>query len=739
MRRSTIVAFVIALLAGASLPAAQATVLTGSSGWSWGFPQPQGNALRALAVDGARVYAAGDHGTLLRSDDGGATWSGRRTGALATLDHIQILAGGELLVGGGCELLRSADGGASFRRLSFSPGRQRCPTPMVAFSFGSPQVGYVVSDDGRVLRTDDGGQTFKRRGTVPSTKLTDRESDLVPLAMAFTGPDTGFVSTSSGALYRTTDGATSFTPAAASPGGGLRAIRFLDASNGFAVGAQAALLRTTDGGATWTRAKLTGAPVSGSLQTIACLNPALCVMPIADGAQLLLTTDGGASARVIEAGARPLLAAAPVSETELVGVGALGAIARSSDGGATFTQLGGRPAGLFTLVRTGAASNAYAAGHGGAFTRTADGGETWLAGSIPSAAAIRDLSFATSSAGLALDAKGALFSTTDSGATWARLGARAASGARAVVSIDERTFLVLGKGGIQRSADGGASALRRVARGAMVGAERAGGRIVAWGRRGLRFSTNRGRSFRALTRPSRATIDALDMVNDSVGFALDGGGRLWRTTSGGRRWRELLGLGTNAVRRIAFSDALHGYVTLDELGELGERSGGHLLRTSDGGKTFRPQRLDKNAIVSIAAGNGSDYALTDNAARKDQPAIFVTRTGGDTGRPSRIVLSTPKRRLPRAATVRVSGKVSGAVGGEEVFVMVRETGTGLWGQWIVKAKADGTFKLGVAVDTQTWVIARWLGNEHADGGASAILEIKAKPARTRGGFIILPA
>ena len=61
----------------AVLPAlAPASVQVGSSGWQWGNPLPQGNTLRSISFAGVDGYAAGDFGTLLRTTDGGATWSG---------------------------------------------------------------------------------------------------------------------------------------------------------------------------------------------------------------------------------------------------------------------------------------------------------------------------------------------------------------------------------------------------------------------------------------------------------------------------------------------------------------------------------------------------------------------------------------------------------------------------------------------------------------------------------------
>jgi hypothetical protein len=66
-------------------------VTTPKSGWNWGDPLPQGSAIRVLDFTSSRGYAAGDFGAVLRTDDGGATWSGLRTGVTADLTDLSLI------------------------------------------------------------------------------------------------------------------------------------------------------------------------------------------------------------------------------------------------------------------------------------------------------------------------------------------------------------------------------------------------------------------------------------------------------------------------------------------------------------------------------------------------------------------------------------------------------------------------------------------------------------------------
>src|SRR3954464_13213684 len=121
MTKLRIAAARAALTAAACAATASASVTTPKSGWSWGDPLPQGSTIGVLAFTSSRGYAAGAFGTVLRTDDGGATWTGLRTGVTADLTDLTLITPDSLVVGGGCVLRRSDDGGRTFRRLPFTP------------------------------------------------------------------------------------------------------------------------------------------------------------------------------------------------------------------------------------------------------------------------------------------------------------------------------------------------------------------------------------------------------------------------------------------------------------------------------------------------------------------------------------------------------------------------------------------------------------------------------------------
>ncbi len=136
---------IFAALSLACACSADAAVQVSQSGWQWGNPTPQGNTIRAMDFVQGRGYAIGDDGTALRTDDGGATWTGLATGTSLDLTRIQAVTPDTVIVlgGGGCVVRRSDDGGRTFTKM-YVLTEINCPEPVVASYFVDPDTGYLL-------------------------------------------------------------------------------------------------------------------------------------------------------------------------------------------------------------------------------------------------------------------------------------------------------------------------------------------------------------------------------------------------------------------------------------------------------------------------------------------------------------------------------------------------------------------------------------------------------------------
>jgi photosystem II stability/assembly factor-like uncharacterized protein len=138
---------------------------------------------------------AGDNGTILRTTDGGATWTVQPTDTKASLWGI---------------------------------------------SFIDTQTGFVVGDQGAVLRTADGGITWK--------KFHDNDRALGGLhAVAFTDANRGTAVGGMG-IWHTADGGVTWDRQFTSSVGRMLAISFTDANTAVAVGEKNVIVRTATGG-----------------------------------------------------------------------------------------------------------------------------------------------------------------------------------------------------------------------------------------------------------------------------------------------------------------------------------------------------------------------------------------------------------------------------------------------------------------------------------------------------------
>ena len=82
----------------------------------------------SVAFQGTRGYAAGEDGTVLRIDDGGASWIVLASGSSSNLTLLQEVDPNTVVVGGGCTVRESTDGGATFHRLPVNESEEGCAT-----------------------------------------------------------------------------------------------------------------------------------------------------------------------------------------------------------------------------------------------------------------------------------------------------------------------------------------------------------------------------------------------------------------------------------------------------------------------------------------------------------------------------------------------------------------------------------------------------------------------------------
>ena len=697
----------LTLIAGAS-----AGVNTPQSGWYAGNPLLGANNLVDLVCSGQTCYASGTFGTLLKSTDGGNGWQGVVTGLTLDLRRVRLAGSPDrLVVGGGCSLRRSDDGGETFERLPFTASDASCPAALAAFAFPSSNHGYLALLDGSVLSTADGGRTFSRRTPVPSGAVID---------LVCTSDATCLAGTATGQIQRTNDGGVSWS-LAGQIGVQLNGLEQADATTLYAVGQGLTLFKSTDGGVSWERKAVTGVPPT-DIMSIRCAGPDTCLLATRDSRRVVRTDDGGESFTSVVAPTESAVAVEMASPTRAIAVGGVGSAVVSDDAGESWRLVGTRLTDEFSVLEAATGAIAYAGGPGGSLARTADGGKSWTNVSPPTSVAIRAIAAPSDARVFVLAADGALQRSDNGGGSYRLLNTGASVGALDVVAPTSDRVLVVGLRGIRRSVDGGdtfgAVSDPDLRNAGLVGADTAGSGIVAFGARRLLYSSNGGSSWRRLPLPAGRRIAGVSFVSTQSGYLLDGRGDLWRTTNGGRRWIALSSLGRPALE-VDFADRRTGYATI---GGFGGRSYGFVLRTSDGGTTWRPQLVSAFRLTKVDAAGGTAYALAA------QGFLYATVNGGDVGAARTLAISTPSRVLDRPRTITVSGRLANASPGD-VAVVAMTQGRG-WSSRSVPVASNGTFQTSWRVARTATFVAHVLGNaDFVGAGTRPLVVALRKPKR----------
>jgi hypothetical protein len=262
--------------------------------------------------------------------------------------------------------------------------------------------------------------------------------------------------------------------------------------------------------------------------------------------------------------------------------------------------------------------------------------------------------------------------------------------------------------------------------------------LVAYGRGGklIFVSTDAGQSWKKITLPKKVQIgaqpSAVDFVSTKVGFFIDTTSRLWKTVSGGKKWFQVLGVGTSNARGISMADASNGLIPVGGIGNRIDDSGAtaYVLRTSDGGTTWRLQAIARGLMTdALATGPQLGYALVGGNH------FFFTNTGGDAGSATTLALKTKHKSFTKKAfkkakgRVTVSGTLSGAVGGEQIVVARRDLKGSRWIQQIVTAGANGgSFTTSWKIRGSSVFVAQWAGDSGRRGAGSVPLRVTVQAA-----------
>jgi photosystem II stability/assembly factor-like uncharacterized protein len=277
------------------------------------------------------------------------------------------------VVGASGLVLRTDDGGSSWTIQESGTEEE-----LVDVFFYDDTYGWIVGANGTVLRTVDGGATWRRLA-----KPTDRHLT----GVHFVGPAEGWACGTGGVILHTTDGGASWETQPSNIADTLFEIQFLDDNYGYAVGWHGEVRSTADGGATWVRRRTPFSDPQLPAEVVELTG--LSFISREEGwvvgnhyDVIMRTADGGASwevQRYLPAAGEYLGAVHFFDDRDGVAVGGEeGKVLRTTDGGASWRALDAPADFPLIGVSFASASEGWACGYGSCLDYTADGGASWV-------------------------------------------------------------------------------------------------------------------------------------------------------------------------------------------------------------------------------------------------------------------------------------------------------------------------------------------------------------------------
>lgn len=175
-----------------------------------------------LCVDGAG-YAVGH---ILYTSNGGASWTS--TDYPNNLRAVQFVDSNTVYASGYGVIYKSTNGGQSFFPLDVHGDF------FVAMDFSSPQTGYFAGYQGMLLKTSNGGLSFKKLRNGNGFFEHREHFECVN----FWNNETGYAAGDAGLMLQTTDGGESWKTVKTFTDVNLRAIHLFSATEGIIVGDQ---------------------------------------------------------------------------------------------------------------------------------------------------------------------------------------------------------------------------------------------------------------------------------------------------------------------------------------------------------------------------------------------------------------------------------------------------------------------------------------------------------------------
>ena len=587
-------------------------------GWFWQHPLPQGNSLTDIYVfDQNTAIAVGHAGTIIKTTDGGITWSFQSIDTKNNLSSVHFIdANIGWTVGNSGSIFKTTDGGASWYEQTSGTFDW-----LNSVHFVNANIGWAVGLHNRIIKTIDGGnqwicQHSENLGELYSVYFVDEN-------IGWTVGGSGFTQT----ILKTSDGGTNWIAQSSQTTKTLYSVYFINSNIGWAVGVNN-ILKTTDGGTTWD--SIPDIPLMSSIKSICFMDENL---GWAVGSKSILkTTNGGLNWQEFNCNSSGSLSSVSFFNASSGWiVGDIGTIVKTIDGGDSW---------IIQDVRSIDASLASAyfqninigwiVGTNGAIYKTTNGGDQWNEQVSGTSKDLNSVYFVSSTHGWIVGESGTILSTLDGGANWITQTSGTTKELCSIFFVDINTGWTVGETGtVLKTLDGGlnwnsifvgiSKKLKSVYftdynTGWAVGSESS-----------VLKTTDGGNNWSAKSLGITLSLNSVFFLDENIGWTVGDGyysiifpdieSLIYKTNDGGINWLRQESNILSDLNSVFFTDYNTGWAV---------GSSGTIRFTNDGGTTWRKQECKTlHKLMSVRFVDSNHGWIVGSAG-----AILKTTDGG---------------------------------------------------------------------------------------------------------------
>ncbi len=567
--------------------------------WEWQNPLPQGNTIKAVEIiDADNIWAVGDCGTVIHTEDGGDSWELHFLGTYSNLRDIGFINNVGFILGENGVLMRTIDVGLNWESLNDSIGKTFTCIEKNSNTFWI--AGFEFT--GFIKKTMDSGNSWMNKSLQYTT---------ISLEVQFVNDSVGWILGNQ--MYTTTNGGDYWQFRYHSPPNKYKKLFFLDEKNGW-FNVLETLYHTYDGGTTWeTQFNLEYHSIFDM-----CFIDSLTGWHVGNQnyMQVFETTDGGVNwYEDFSSGTGRLYTIEKFNDSIIWSAGSFGQMHMSVDTAGWITKTKGSILGIsqiyFIDQNTGWAINNelilktensglewdtiifdkynrksdiyfYNDQNGWlidfyGIKKTVNGGNTWEY--MDSIYFLNKLSFITPKYGWAIGDYGKIFHTEDWGNTWVKQDIQLNRNLNSVqFKSIEKGWTVGNNGTILYTKDGGDNWESQISATEsdlmdLFFVNLINGWVV--GDNGVILKTeNGGESWEHQNSNTSRKIRAVHFTDHNTGWAVGNSGLILHTINGGEDWIEKISPSNNTFYCTHFFD--------ENIGWIGG-SGGNIIYTSNGG------------------------------------------------------------------------------------------------------------------------------------------------------------